>query len=151
MAIKMSNEIITKIVKIFPLCLLILVVSSFCFYLLISILEGEYLYFLLLSSTNLIPLYCVIIYSIFAIPLQIFLNSNPKKFNLFYLFFYTICSFVALFIISIVLFTISSIDLLKMAGYYKFSFSIALIFWFWDSIFSQTKVIASNKLHSARD
>ena len=139
MEIKIFNEKISKMVNIVPFCFLTLVVSSFFFFLFLSIPEGEYLYFLLLSSITVIPLYCVIAYSIFAIPLQILLNRNPKKFNIFYLFFYILGSFLVVFILFTVLFKESSIDLLKMEGYYKFSFSSALIFWFWDSIFLKKK------------
>ncbi|MDQ0226202.1 UPF0715 family protein [Metabacillus niabensis] len=136
---KIFNEELSKTVNIIPYCFLNLVVSSFFFFLFLSIPEGEYLYFLLISVISVIPLYCVITYSIFAIPVQIFLNRKPKKFNLVYLVFYILCSFVAIFIIFTGLFNVSSIDLLKMERYYQFSFSSALIFWFWDSIFLQRK------------
>ncbi len=124
------NKNISKIVNIVPFCFLTLVVSSIFFFLFLSIPEGEYLYFLLISLFTVIPLYCVITYSIFTIPLQIFLNRNPKKFNLVYLVFYILCSFVAIFILFTGFFNVSSIDLLKMEGYYKCSFSSALIFGF---------------------
>ncbi|WP_369127035.1 UPF0715 family protein [Bacillus weihaiensis] len=129
-------------VYLLPYCFLTLVVSSLLFSLVLSIPKGEYLYFLLLSSMTVIPFYCVVIYSLFTIPLQFYLSRNPKKFAFHYLVFYTLCSFLAVCAACIVVFNGTLLGILKMEGYYKASFFSAILFWFCDSIFLQSKKIS---------
>ncbi|MDQ0230202.1 UPF0715 family protein [Metabacillus malikii] len=139
MDIKINNEKSFKVVDTFPYCFITLFVSSFFFYLYLSIPDGDYLLYLFLFFMNEIPIYSVIVFSMFVIPLQIFLNRNPMKFNPFYLMSYIVCSFSAVFIIFTVLMNGLTKELLEMEGYYKLCLSSAIIYWFWDSIFLQKK------------
>ncbi|PSA89339.1 hypothetical protein C6370_20485 [Bacillus atrophaeus] len=75
-------------------------------------------------------------YSIFATPVQVFLNRKPKRLHLKYLVIYITCSFVVWFIFAVL--TDKNICLLKEYDIYLFSISFALIFWIWDSVFLQT-------------
>nr|WP_223253958.1 UPF0715 family protein [Bacillus amyloliquefaciens] len=94
--------------------------------------QAEYVPYLIISG---IMLTC---YLIFELPLQLILNRKPRRFNINYLFIYTVSSFVV-WLIMVVLFEpynpIGSI----LASYeiYLFSVFFALIFWIWDSILVQ--------------
>lgn len=66
----MINQHVSKMVYLLPYCFLTLVVSSLLFSLVLSIPNGEYLYFLLLSSMTVIPFYWLL-----------FIHSLPYLFN----------------------------------------------------------------------
>ncbi|MFE4430913.1 UPF0715 family protein [Peribacillus butanolivorans] len=87
--------------------------------------------------------YVVIPYLLFAVPLQVFFNKYPRKFNLFYLFVYIIFSFIAVFIFYIVENLDFAMNVVKMKEYYELSLSASVVFWIWDSIFLQKKTDSS--------
>jgi Uncharacterised protein family (UPF0715) len=87
--------------------------------------------------------YVVIPYLLFAVPVQVFFNKHPKKFSLLYFCLYILFSLPAVFIYSSVLDFNFSMEVLTTMDYYAISFSAALFFWFWDSVFLQKKSSAS--------
>lgn len=94
------------------------------------------------SAVYLIPIfacYFFVPYLIFALPLQYFLNKNPKRFSIVYFIYYLLLSLVANFLI----FYSQSIPeyppLITRPKVYFYTFITAIGYWFWDSIFSQKK------------
>ncbi|AOH53570.1 hypothetical protein ABE28_004335 [Peribacillus muralis] len=93
----------------------------------------------LLPGIIVYPFYIVVPYVIFAVPVQVFLNRYPRKFNLLYLFIYIFFSFIAVFILYIVQDVNVAMNVVRMKQFYELSFSAAVIFWIWDSIFLHEK------------
>ncbi|WP_458354594.1 UPF0715 family protein [Peribacillus frigoritolerans] len=79
--------------------------------------------------------YVVIPYLLFAVPVQVFFNKQPKKFGLLYFCLYISFSLLAVFIYSPVLDFDLSMKVLTTMDYYAISTLAALFFWFWDSVF----------------
>ncbi|MDF3256017.1 MULTISPECIES: UPF0715 family protein [Bacillus] len=69
----------------------VLILSAICSALVyvITLDQAEYIPYLIISG---IMLTC---YSIFELPLQLFLNRKPRRFNFKYLLIYTVFSFIA--------------------------------------------------------
>ncbi|SFB94662.1 Uncharacterised protein family (UPF0715) [Bacillus sp. OV322] len=84
--------------------------------------------------------YVFLSYLLFAVPLQAFFNKHPKKFSFLYLLFYILFSFIALFIVYILINLDFTMNVVKMAKYYEFSLAAAVIYWIWDSVFLQKKI-----------
>ncbi|WP_419884102.1 UPF0715 family protein [Peribacillus sp. B-H-3] len=84
--------------------------------------------------------YVFVAYLLFAVPLQAFFNNRPKKFSLLYLLLYILFSFIALFIIYILINLDFTMNVIKMAKYYEFSLAAAVIYWIWDSVFFTKKI-----------
>ncbi|AIU83990.1 MULTISPECIES: UPF0715 family protein [Bacillus subtilis group] len=82
-------------------------------------------------------LFIFVAYFIFATPIQLFLHRKPQKFNIRYLLVY----FLSAFIVCSVLALLTDYGLIVFVRYelYVFSFLLALIYWFWDSVFLQKK------------
>ncbi|ATH91781.1 hypothetical protein COP00_03430 [Bacillus glycinifermentans] len=122
-------------------------VRRYLYTLILSSLAATCVYMIDLGYFHYIPLVAVTIilivcYAIFAIPVQVFLNRNPKKFNFKYLFIYSFVSFLVWYIFAI---TNNADDVFSVFGnatIYFYSITFAAIFWFWDSVFLQIK---SNK------
>ncbi|QII49313.1 UPF0715 family protein [Bacillus paralicheniformis] len=89
------------------------------------------------SSFRAISLFMFVAYLIFATPIQIFLNRKPKKYHGWYLLTYFIVSLVVCGILAL----LTNYGLTAFVSYklYLFSFLLALIYWFWDSVFRQKK------------
>ncbi|MBY8914436.1 UPF0715 family protein [Bacillus sp. YC2] len=91
---------------------------------------------------------CVILlifYFVFALPVQLFLNRNPKKFNLRYLLIYIFFSFSVWFVFAVLTDLHNYKETLKSHEIYLFSISFALIFWVWDSVFVQKATVKKNE------
>ncbi|MGG3032961.1 UPF0715 family protein [Bacillus stercoris] len=82
---------------------------------------------------------------IFAAPVQYFLNRNPKRFSLKYLLIYIFFSFLMWLIFAITTDPKTTIDFLMGYEIYLFSISFAVDFWFWDSVFLQSKARIASK------
>ncbi|MGQ9332801.1 UPF0715 family protein [Bacillus paralicheniformis] len=108
-----------------------------------SVVSAEIVYTLMFlegfgfSSFRAISLFMFVAYLIFATPIQIFLNRKPKKFHGWYLVTYFIVSLVVCGILAL----LTNYGLTAFVSYklYLFSFLLALIYWFWDSVFRQKK------------
>ncbi|ATH94726.1 membrane protein [Bacillus glycinifermentans] len=87
------------------------------------------------ASFRAISLFMLVAYLIFATPVQIFLNRNPQKFHGWYLVTYFIVSLVVCGILAL----LTDYGLIVFLWYklYVFSFLLALVYWFWDSVFIQ--------------
>ncbi|MCO4850692.1 UPF0715 family protein [Bacillus vallismortis] len=78
-----------------------------------------------------------ICYFIFAAPVQYLLNRNPKRFNMKYLLIYIFFSFFVWLVFAVITDPKNLFDFLMEYEMYLFSFSFAVIFWIWDSVFLQ--------------
>lgn len=87
--------------------------------------------------------YVAIPYLLFAIPLQVTCNKRPRKFNVLYLLLYIVLSFVAVILVSIIIFRNEPTYLVESPLYYGLSLTAAAIYWFWDSVFLQKKMVIS--------
>ncbi|MGO4899053.1 UPF0715 family protein [Bacillus sp. GM2] len=88
-------------------------------------------------SFRAISLFMFVAYLIFATPIQIFLNRKPKKYHGWYLLTYFIVSLVVCGILALL--TNYGLTIFVSYKLYLFSFLLALIYWFWDSVFRQKK------------
>ncbi|MER2456422.1 UPF0715 family protein [Bacillus subtilis] len=93
----------------------------------------------------LISVILFIFYLIFATPVQYFLNRNPKRFSLKYLLIYIFFSFLVWLIFAVTTDPKSTIDFLMGYEIYLFGISFGLIFWVWDSVFLQNRVMTAAK------
>ncbi|WP_335339309.1 MULTISPECIES: UPF0715 family protein [Bacillus] len=94
--------------------------------------QAEYVPYLIISGIMLTW------YSIFDLPLQLFLNRKPRRFNFKYLLLYTVFSFIAWLIMAVLFEPYNPIgSILASYEIYLFSVLFALIFWVWDSILVQ--------------
>ncbi|ALV00917.1 hypothetical protein AVM03_00520 [Bacillus amyloliquefaciens] len=115
----------------------VLILSAICSALVyvITLDQAEYIPYLIISG---IMLTC---YSIFELPLQLFLNRKPRRFNFKYLLIYTVFSFIAWLIMAVLFEPYNPIgSILASYEIYLFSVLFALIFWLWDSILVQKVV-----------
>ncbi|NGY80133.1 UPF0715 family protein (plasmid) [Bacillus megaterium] len=85
----------------------------------------------------MILLITIIPYSVAAVPLQIFLNKWPKKFNVFYLFTYCVVAILFLYI-SYKLQGNWSDPIWNYRKMFIFA-GAAIIYWFWDSVIMNKK------------
>ncbi|MEJ9232031.1 UPF0715 family protein [Peribacillus butanolivorans] len=131
------NEKISEISEVIPYYFFSLFFSciSFAVVIIVSVETS----WLRLLPVILYSFYVVIPYLLFALPLQIIFNKRPRKFNMFYLLFYTVLSFVAVFLFNVILFGVEPTYLVKTLLYYGLSITAAFIYWFWDSVFLQKK------------
>ncbi|NGY80308.1 UPF0715 family protein (plasmid) [Bacillus megaterium] len=86
----------------------------------------------------MILLITIIPYSVAAVPLQIFLNKWPKKFNVFYLFTYCVVAILFLYI-SYKLQGNWSDPIWNYRKMFIFAVGAAIIYWFWDSVIMNKK------------
>ncbi|WP_181762221.1 UPF0715 family protein [Bacillus sp. B4EP4a] len=131
------SEKVSKLSDVIPYYFFSLFFSCISLSVVIVIFSGELSW--LLSGIIVYSFYIVIPYLIFAVPLQVFFNKYPRKFNLFYLFVYNIFSFIAVFIFYIVENLGFDMNVVKMKEYYELSLSASVVFWIWDSIFLQKR------------
>lgn len=81
-------------------------------------------------------------YLIFELPLQLILNRKPRMFNFKYLLLYTVFSFIAWLIMSVLFEPYNPLgSILASYEIYLFSVLFSLIFWLWDSILVQKVVV----------
>ncbi|HWJ78596.1 MAG TPA: UPF0715 family protein [Niallia sp.] len=132
------SEKLSRISDVIPYYFFSLILSSISFSI-FMITYGLDLDWLSILSVIVISFYVCIPYLLFAIPLQIILNKRPRKFNMIYLFIYTLLSFVAVFLYNVVLFAVEPTSIVEKRLYYSLSFGAAVIYWFWDSVFLQKK------------
>ncbi|MDA1476719.1 UPF0715 family protein [Bacillus changyiensis] len=85
-----------------------------------------------------ISMFMLVGYVLFATPVQIFVNRKPKKFSRWHLVTYFIISF-AVCTTLLVLLDSYRWYILTVPMLYIFSFVLAFIYWFWDSVFLQRK------------
>ncbi|MFD4932817.1 UPF0715 family protein [Peribacillus butanolivorans] len=137
MGIWKLSEKVSKLSDVIPYYFLSLFFSCISLSVVIVIFSGELSW--LLPGIIVYSFYIVIPYLIFAVPLQVFFNKYPRKFNLFYLFVYIIFSFIAVFIFYIVENLGFDMNVVKMKEYYELSLSASVVFWIWDSIFLQKR------------
>ncbi|WP_404452124.1 UPF0715 family protein [Virgibacillus necropolis] len=78
--------------------------------------------------------YYSIFYVLFATPIQLKLNQNPKKYNIIYNVFYVSGAFIATAIATIVM---SGENPFIILNFYIISILAAIVFWIFDSIFLQ--------------
>ncbi|MFC9655457.1 UPF0715 family protein [Bacillus subtilis] len=99
------------------------------------LISGAYsAYFLIL----VLPFYFLIPYLIFALPLQYLLNKyHPRRFSVVYFLLYLILSLVANFLIFYSHSVPGYPPVLARPEIYFYTFATAIVYWFWDSIFSQ--------------
>ncbi|AEN90336.1 hypothetical protein BMWSH_3454 [Priestia megaterium WSH-002] len=86
----------------------------------------------------MISLITIIPYSVAAVPLQIFLNKWPKKFNVLYLFAYCVVATLFLYI-SYKLQGNWSDPIWDYRKMFIFAVGAAIIYWFWDSVIMNKK------------
>ncbi|WP_337050655.1 UPF0715 family protein [Priestia megaterium] len=118
-----------------PYHALTVISSSVSYSIFLIIIEPSYravIAFFMISLITIIP------YSVAAVPLQIFLNKWPKKFNILYLFIY--CVVAILFLYISYKFQGNWSD--PIWNYRKMFISAvgaAIIYWFWDSVIMNKK------------
>ncbi|MCY8856479.1 UPF0715 family protein [Bacillus atrophaeus] len=88
-----------------------------------------------LVTIVIIAFYAFITYSVFAVPLQLWLRRRLKKFNLINLIIYTVIALVAAFSFFVVIDPLNALAMLRSFEYYILSIVAAFIYWFWDSVF----------------
>ncbi|SFD03510.1 Uncharacterised protein family (UPF0715) [Bacillus sp. OV322] len=76
-----------------------------------------------------------IIYLIFAVPLQFFLNKKQKRFHFIFFIVYLLGSSICSFVITLL--SDSTINPFFSNNYYIITFFSAFLFWIWDSVFLQ--------------
>ncbi|XAP62767.1 UPF0715 family protein [Bacillus subtilis] len=116
----------------------------------LSALSAAVVYVLGIDYDGYIPYFLIsvilfIFYLIFAAPVQYFLNRNPKRFSLKYLLIYIFFSFLVWLIFAVTTDPKSTIDFLMGYEVYLFGISFGLIFWVWDSVFLQNRVMTAAK------
>ncbi|MCY7902075.1 UPF0715 family protein [Bacillus inaquosorum] len=116
----------------------------------LSALSAAVVYVLGIDYDGYIPYFLIsvilfIFYLIFAAPVQYFLNRNPKRFSLKYLLIYIFFSFLVWLIFAVTTDPKSTIDFLMGYEIYLFGISFGLIFWVWDSVFLQNRVMTAAK------
>ncbi|MFE9943324.1 UPF0715 family protein [Bacillus velezensis] len=144
-----SNLIITKNSNCKHFCFLIvrgeidLMVVRYLAVLILSVICATLVYVIILNQAEYVP-YLIIsgimltCYSIFLLPLQFILNRKPRMFNFKYLLLYTVFSFIAWLIMSVLFEPYNPLgSILASYEIYLFSVLFALIFWLWDSILVQ--------------
>lgn len=121
--------------ELLPYHALTVISSSVSYSIFLIIIEPSYravIAFFMISLITIIP------YSVAAVPLQIFLNKWPKKFNILYLFIY--CVVAILFLYISYKFQGNWSD--PIWNYRKMFISAvgaAIIYWFWDSVIMNKK------------
>ena len=133
------SEKVSELSDVIPYYFFSLFFSCISFSVAIIVFSGEPTWLGLLPAI-MYSIYVVIPYLLFAVPLQVIFNKRPRKFNVFYLLIYTVFSFVAVFLFSVILFGVEPTYFLETQKYYGFSFAASAIFWFWDSIILQRKI-----------
>ncbi|MCY8922088.1 UPF0715 family protein [Bacillus atrophaeus] len=88
-----------------------------------------------LVTIGIIAFYALIIYLVFAVPLQVWLRRRSRKFSLIYLLIYIAVAFSAVFLFWFVDYPPNAHTVFRSSEYYIMSIVAALIYWFWDSIF----------------
>ncbi|UPG83707.1 UPF0715 family protein [Bacillus subtilis] len=116
----------------------------------LSALSAAVVYVLGIDYDGYIPYFLIsailfIFYLIFAAPVQYFLNRNTKRFNLKYLLIYIIFSYLVWLIFAISNDPKTTIDFLMEYEINLFGISFAVIFWIWDSVFLQNRVMTAAK------
>ncbi|NPC94484.1 hypothetical protein HOO54_20205 [Bacillus sp. WMMC1349] len=90
------------------------------------------------SPAPVISTFMLVGYVLFATPVQIFVNRKPKKFSRWHLVTYFIVSFAVCATLLVLLNSYRWYNLTEPM-LYIFSFVLAFIYWFWDSVFLQRK------------
>ncbi|WP_418914534.1 UPF0715 family protein [Bacillus subtilis] len=116
----------------------------------LSALSAAVVYVLGIDYDGYIPYFLIsvilfIFYLIFAAPVQYFLNRTPKRFSLKYLLIYIFFSFLVWLIFAVTTDLKSTIDFLMGYEIYLFGISFGLIFWVWDSVFLQNRIMTAAK------
>ncbi|AYF11311.1 UPF0715 family protein [Bacillus subtilis] len=116
----------------------------------LSALSAAVVYVLGIDYDGYIPYFLIsvilfIFYLIFAAPVQYFLNRTPKRFSLKYLLIYIFFSFLVWLIFAVTTDPKSTIDFLMGYEIYLFGISFGLIFWVWDSVFLQNRIMTAAK------
>ncbi|KAF1677592.1 MULTISPECIES: UPF0715 family protein [Bacillus] len=119
-------------------------IFSFVCMLVLSVTSATFVYMIVFTPPDfgfgyfqVTSLFMLIAYVIFAVPVQLFLNRKPQKFNIRYLWIY----FFFAFIVCSVLALLTDYGLIVFVRYvlYVFSFLLAFVYWLWDSVFFQRK------------
>ncbi|RDZ18867.1 hypothetical protein C3744_00260 [Priestia megaterium] len=121
--------------ELLPYHALTVISSSVSYSIFLIIIEPSYravIAFFVISLFTIIP------YSVAAVPLQIFLNKWPKKFNILYLFTYCVVAILFLYI-SYNLQENWSDPIWDYRKMFIFALGAAVIYWFWDSIIMNKK------------
>jgi hypothetical protein len=121
--------------ELLPYHALTVISSSISYSIFLIIIEPSYravIAFFIISLITIIP------YSIAAVPLQIFLNKWPKKFNILYLFAYCVVANLFLYI-SYRLQGNWSDSIWDYRKMFIFAVGAAFIYWFWDSVIMHKK------------
>ncbi|KAA0840124.1 MULTISPECIES: UPF0715 family protein [Bacillus] len=112
------------------------IVSSLCLGLIQYFITGAFteVYIILVFA-----FYFFLAYLVFALPLQYFLNKKTsKKFSMIHLIYYLGLSLVANFLIFFFHSTPAYPSLIERPEVYFYSCAAAIIYWFWDSIFTNS-------------
>ena len=121
--------------ELLPYHALTVISSSVSYSIFLTIIEPSYravIAFFMISLITIIP------YSVAAVPLQIFLNKWPKKFNILYLFTYCVVAILFLYI-SYKLQGNWSDPIWDYHKMFIFAVGAAIIYWFWDSVIMSKK------------
>ena len=121
--------------ELLPYHALTVISSSVSYSIFLTIIEPSYRAVIAFSVISLIT---IIPYSVAAVPLQIFLNKWPKKFNIFYLFIYCVVAILFLYI-SYKLQGNWSNPIWDYRKMFIFAVGAATIYWFWDSVIMNKK------------
>ena len=121
--------------ELLPYHALTVISSSVSYSILLIIIEPSYravIAFFMILLITIIP------YSVAAVPLQIFLNKWPKKFNILYLFTYCVVAILFLYI-SYKLQGNWSHPIWDYREMFILAVGAAIIYWFWDSVIMNKK------------
>ncbi|MFP3669071.1 UPF0715 family protein [Priestia sp. SIMBA_032] len=124
-----------KFKELLPYHALTVISSSVSYSILLIIIKPSYravIAFFMISLITIIP------YSVAAVPLQIFLNKWPKKFNILYLFTYCVVAILFLYI-SYKLQGNWSHPIWDYREMFILAVGAAIIYWFWDSVIMNKK------------
>ncbi|WP_409304987.1 UPF0715 family protein [Peribacillus sp. SCS-155] len=133
---KISDKV-SRLSEVIPYYFSSLFFSCISFSVFLIVFNGE-LAWLRLLPVIIYSIFISVPYLLFAVPLQIILNKHPSKFNVFYLFVYTLLSFAAV-LLSSNIFGTELIGLVETKVYYGASIAAA-IYWFWDSVLLQKRI-----------
>ncbi|MQR86504.1 hypothetical protein GFV16_11335 [Bacillus megaterium] len=122
-----------KIKDFLPYYFLTVICSSISYAIFIVIIDPGYR---AIIAFIVIPFVALIPYLIAGVPIQIFLNKRPKKFNILYLLIYLVVA-IAFLYLSYKLQGDISDPIMDYNTMFIWAIGASVIYWFWDSVIMQ--------------
>jgi len=122
-----------KIKDFLPYYFLTVICSSISYAIFIVIIDPGYR---AIIAFIVIPFVVLIPYLIAGVPIQIFLNKRPKKFNILYLLIYLVVAIAFLYLSYKFQGDISD-PIMDYNTMFIWAIGASVIYWFWDSVIMQ--------------